>query len=151
MSGEKHTLAYDDVTIHDSNEKTVYSRDETALSSGVGHDHNEKSVHLRDQTALSSGVKQDVPYDDVEHARKGSRRKSSVIAAIKDNYGLVDAPSSEASSLKAGVDYTHRKLKPRHIQLIGIGGTIGTALYVNIGRGLLNGGPASLFIAFSLW
>ncbi|KAK5074296.1 general amino acid permease agp2 [Lithohypha guttulata] len=151
MSGEKHTLAYDDVTIHDPNEKTVYSRDETALSSGVSHDHNEKSVHLRDQTALSSGVKQDVPYDDVEHARKGSRRKSSVIAAIKDNYGLVDAPSSEASSLKAGVDYTHRKLKPRHIQLIGIGGTIGTALYVNIGRGLLNGGPASLFIAFSLW
>ena len=30
-------------------------------------------------------------------------------------------------------------------------GTIGTALYVQIGRGLLNGGPASLFIAFSLW
>jgi amino acid transporter len=32
-----------------------------------------------------------------------------------------------------------------------IGGTIGTALYVQIGRGLLNGGPASLFIAFTLW
>jgi hypothetical protein len=27
-------------------------------------------------------------------------------------------------------DHTHRKLKSRHIQLIGIGGTIGTALYV---------------------
>ena len=27
-------------------------------------------------------------------------------------------------------DNTHRKLKARHIQLIGIGGTIGTALYV---------------------
>ncbi|PWY86297.1 hypothetical protein BO70DRAFT_395399 [Aspergillus heteromorphus CBS 117.55] len=25
-------------------------------------------------------------------------------------------------------DHTHRKLKPRHIQLIGIGGTIGTVL-----------------------
>ncbi|KAI1342301.1 amino acid transporter [Xylariaceae sp. FL0016] len=49
------------------------------------------------------------------------------------------------------VDGTHRKLKPRHIQLIGIGGTIGTALYVKIGQGLLQGGPASLFIAFSLW
>jgi amino acid transporter len=45
----------------------------------------------------------------------------------------------------------HRLLKPRHIQLIGIGGTIGTALYVQIGRGLLQGGPASLFLAFSLW
>lgn len=48
-------------------------------------------------------------------------------------------------------DQTHRKLRPRHIQLIGIGGTIGTALYVQIGKGLLNGGPASLFLAFTIW
>ncbi|CCF39410.1 amino acid permease [Colletotrichum higginsianum] len=57
------------------------------------------------------------------------------------------------SSLDSGgtQDHTHRKLKSRHIQLIGIGGTIGTALYVQIGRGLINGGPASLFLAFSIW
>ncbi|KAJ0282538.1 hypothetical protein COL940_005090 [Colletotrichum noveboracense] len=48
-------------------------------------------------------------------------------------------------------DHTHRRLKPRHIQLIGIAGTIGTALFVNIGKGLLSGGPASLFIAYCLW
>ncbi|KAI1171903.1 amino acid permease/ SLC12A domain-containing protein [Nemania sp. FL0916] len=48
-------------------------------------------------------------------------------------------------------DNTHRRLKPRHIQLIGIGGTIGTLLYVQIGKGLIQGGPGSLFIAFSLW
>ncbi|KZZ91720.1 Amino acid/polyamine transporter I [Moelleriella libera RCEF 2490] len=56
-------------------------------------------------------------------------------------------------SLESGShrDSTHRRLKPRHIQLIGIGGTIGTALYVQIGKGLLNGGPGSLFLAFSLW
>ncbi|MCJ1441226.1 MAG: hypothetical protein MMC23_001712 [Stictis urceolatum] len=48
-------------------------------------------------------------------------------------------------------DSTHRKLKPRHIQLIGIGGTIGTALFVSIGQGLMNGGPGSLFLAFTIW
>ena len=48
-------------------------------------------------------------------------------------------------------DSTHRKLKPRHIQLIGIGGTIGTALYVAIGQGLIAGGPGSLFLAFTIW
>jgi amino acid transporter len=37
------------------------------------------------------------------------------------------------------------------LTIYSIGGTIGTALYVQIGRGLLNGGPASLFIAFTLW
>lgn len=59
-------------------------------------------------------------------------------------------PSTE-TSVEVNYDSTHRTLKPRHIQLIGIGGTIGTALYVQIGHGLLNGGPASLFLAFSIW
>lgn len=58
---------------------------------------------------------------------------------------------SDTGSIKVSYDETHRQLRPRHIQLIGIGGTIGTALYVQIGRGLMNGGPASLFIAFSIW
>ena len=62
----------------------------------------------------------------------------------------VEAPSDE-DSIKPNRDSTHRKLRPRHIQLIGIGGTIGTALFVSIGRGLLNGGPASLFMAFTIW
>lgn len=61
-----------------------------------------------------------------------------------------DPESPEIASITKG-DHTVRRLKSRHIQLIGIGGTIGTALYVQIGRGLLNGGPASLFMAFTLW
>ncbi|KAF6221077.1 hypothetical protein HO133_002758 [Letharia lupina] len=60
------------------------------------------------------------------------------------------SPSSDDSN-KPLFDSTHRKLKPRHIQLIGIGGTIGTALYVQIGHGLVQGGPGSLFIAFAFW
>ncbi|KAK3390313.1 putative carnitine transport protein [Podospora didyma] len=62
-------------------------------------------------------------------------------------------PSSDAVSLETVSvgDNTHRTLKSRHIQLIGIGGTIGTALYVQIGRGLIQGGPASLFLAFTIW
>jgi amino acid permease len=58
---------------------------------------------------------------------------------------------SDSNEIKLGYDSTHRQLRPRHIQLIGIGGTIGTALYVSIGRGLMNGGPASLFMAFTIW
>lgn len=45
----------------------------------------------------------------------------------------------------------HRGLLPRHIQLIGIGGTIGTALFVQIASVLNKGGPGSLFVAFSAW
>ncbi|KAB8257449.1 amino acid permease/ SLC12A domain-containing protein [Aspergillus pseudonomiae] len=59
--------------------------------------------------------------------------------------------SLDAGSNILAKDGTHRFLKSRHIQLIGIGGTIGTALYVQIGQSLLNGGPASLFLAFTIW
>lgn len=113
--------------------------------------HNEKTIQLTNETPIARGVTSHEPYDDDEHMRRGSRRRSSVMAAIKDNYGIAEIHTSDGSSIKQGVDFTHRKLKPRHIQLIGIGGTIGTALYVNIGRGVLNGGPASLFLAFTIW
>ncbi|KAL2196782.1 amino acid permease/ SLC12A domain-containing protein [Corynascus similis CBS 632.67] len=87
----------------------------------------------------------------------GSVRRSGSVkdapggaAAEKQSPGGSGSPES-ASVLSAPGDHTHRTLKSRHIQLIGIGGTIGTALYVQIGRGLMNGGPASLFMAFTLW
>ncbi|KAJ5898961.1 hypothetical protein N7495_003705 [Penicillium taxi] len=48
-------------------------------------------------------------------------------------------------------DNTHRSLKPRHIQLLGIGGVIGTFLFVGIGKALIAGGPGSLFLSFVFW
>ncbi|KAK8178804.1 hypothetical protein BC567DRAFT_160966 [Phyllosticta citribraziliensis] len=67
----------------------------------------------------------------------------------------VDFEEGDVGDVQSGhvdaSDHTHRRLKPRHIQLIGIAGTIGTALFVNIGKGLLSGGPASLFMAYCLW
>ncbi|KAL4914517.1 amino acid permease/ SLC12A domain-containing protein [Aspergillus aurantiobrunneus] len=45
----------------------------------------------------------------------------------------------------------HRRLENRQIQLIAIGGSIGTALFVSIGEGLNHGGPASLLLAYSIY
>lgn len=47
-------------------------------------------------------------------------------------------------------DSLHRRLQNRQIQLLAIGGSIGTALFVSIGTGLARGGPGSLLIAFIL-
>ncbi|CUS24605.1 LAQU0S17e02828g1_1 [Lachancea quebecensis] len=44
-----------------------------------------------------------------------------------------------------------RKLFPRQVSMIGIGGAIGTALFVSIGTQIIHGGPGSLLIAFCLW
>ncbi|EAZ63887.2 amino acid permease [Scheffersomyces stipitis CBS 6054] len=47
---------------------------------------------------------------------------------------------------------THRKLYSRHVQLIAIGGSIGTGLFVTIGTtGLVGGGPLGLLLSYSLW
>lgn len=41
----------------------------------------------------------------------------------------------------------HRRLSNRHVQLIAIGGSIGTGLFVAIGEALSKGGPANLLLA----
>ncbi|KAE8367046.1 amino acid permease/ SLC12A domain-containing protein [Aspergillus caelatus] len=68
---------------------------------------------------------------------------------MKEDPQLVDANVQDGQ-----IDSTEglqRRLENRHIQLIAIGGSIGTALFVTIGNGLAAGGPASLLIAYVLY
>lgn len=44
----------------------------------------------------------------------------------------------------------HRRLGSRQIQLVAIGGSIGTGLFIAIGGALYKGGPGSLLIAFTV-
>lgn len=60
-----------------------------------------------------------------------------------DYYDVRTANMQTAHSLLA------RKLKGRHLQMIAIGGSIGTGLFVASGRALEAGGPASMLIAYS--
>lgn len=62
-----------------------------------------------------------------------------------------DSPASLDGHLGDNADGLHRRLNNRQIQLIAIGGSIGTALFVSIGGGLWKGGPGSLLIAFILY
>lgn len=48
-------------------------------------------------------------------------------------------------------DKLQRRLNNRQIQLIAIGGSIGTALFVSIGTGLQRGGPLSLVLAYTIY
>ena len=47
--------------------------------------------------------------------------------------------------------HLERKLSWRQMQLMIIGGSIGTALFVTIGAGLMSAGPGSLLIGFILY
>lgn len=46
--------------------------------------------------------------------------------------------------------YVSRGLKSRHIQFIALGGTIGTGLFLGIGRAFSTGGPLSILLGYSM-
>lgn len=68
----------------------------------------------------------------------------------KSNY-VVDDDLQRTSSDPHTESHLQRRLDNRQIQLLAIGGSIGTALFVSIGGGLNAGGPGSLFIAYALY
>lgn len=69
-----------------------------------------------------------------------SDEKEPAYDAVESDFGLVE-----------NVDDLKRRLTGRQMQMIAIGGSIGTALFVSIGSGLTQGGPGSLFIAFIIY
>lgn len=60
--------------------------------------------------------------------------------------------STDSAEIKCdNKDDLQRRLGNREIQLIAIGGSIGTALFVSIGTGLYQAGPAGLFLAYAFY
>lgn len=61
-----------------------------------------------------------------------------------DDDGLEDA----AGDRSVVADKLARKLSARQVQMIAIGGTIGTGLFLGTGKSLATGGPASMLIGY---
>ncbi|TVY60843.1 putative amino-acid permease PB1C11.02 [Lachnellula suecica] len=67
----------------------------------------------------------------------------------KDIEGGVSAPSYDIDGEHPIIaDKLARKLSARQVQMIAIGGTIGTGLFLGTGKSLATGGPASMLIAY---
>ncbi|KAI4132314.1 MAG: hypothetical protein LQ338_000775 [Usnochroma carphineum] len=72
--------------------------------------------------------------------------KDRVEKGVDHHHDEVDVDEDSASEAKYGT--TQRGLKSRHIQLIALGGCIGTGLFVGSGATLSTTGPAPLFMSF---
>ena len=57
--------------------------------------------------------------------------------------------ATSASQVKPETHHVQRKLKARHLQMIAIGGTIGTGLFVASGNSLAEAGPLGCLIAYA--
>ena len=78
---------------------------------------------------------------------------SGTATGVLDTLGLKVAEGQQdvqEGLMADNADNLQRHLGNRQIQLIAIGGSIGTALFVSIGTGLYHGGPGSLFIAYTI-
>ncbi|KAK5093108.1 hypothetical protein LTR70_004956 [Exophiala xenobiotica] len=84
---------------------------------------------------------------DVHGYRHGSvsnkyeSRRGAKLNEATDIYG--DVQTAEEYG------YVSRGLKSRHIQFIALGGTIGTGLFLGIGRAFSTGGPLSILLGYS--
>ncbi|PQE04284.1 Amino acid polyamine transporter I protein [Rutstroemia sp. NJR-2017a BVV2] len=67
--------------------------------------------------------------------------------AVSGEHGGFDHAAAAEATANSGLS---RKLKARHLQMIAIGGSIGTGLFVTSGAALSHGGPASLIIAYGI-
>lgn len=76
---------------------------------------------------------------------------SNTLKESKDIDDNVSIRTRTTSLTTQSENVLHRSLKGRHVQLLGIGATIGSALFVSIGKALAKGGPLSLFLAFVTW
>ncbi|RKL31517.1 putative proline-specific permease put4 [Fusarium proliferatum] len=76
------------------------------------------------------------------------------ISAVESNRpgSLLDTDNKPViNELVEKYGQTQRGLKPRHVQLMAIGGSIGTALWVGIGGYLSQAGPLSLLLGYTFW
>jgi amino acid transporter len=81
-----------------------------------------------------------------------SDKDKDTTGGIMDQLGLKSEGPRDVQEgvMASNADNLQRHLGNRQIQLIAIGGSIGTALFVSIGTGLYHGGPGSLLIAFTV-
>lgn len=69
-----------------------------------------------------------------------------------DDFFVNDDEASSSKTEKPIVHLTKRTLEKRHINLIAIGGSIGTGLFITIGSsGLVLAGPLGLLLSYSFW
>lgn len=86
-----------------------------------------------------------------DKANGGSAYASSEAQSKGEAIYRVQTEPSAIHGVVDNADQLQRHLGNRQVQLIAIGGSLGTATFVSISNGLVKGGPGSLFLAYTIY
>ncbi|KAF2487823.1 amino acid permease/ SLC12A domain-containing protein [Neohortaea acidophila] len=87
-------------------------------------------------------------FADTFLAGYGEKKAESIVVPVSSDSPDLDYANGFIADNR---DDLQRRLGNRQIQLIAIGGSIGTALFISIGGSLAKGGPASTFVAYTIY
>ena len=123
----------------------------TGSQAGAIDPLRKKDVHLE----VGQQVEQEIPpfQHQTNYARRfiDSLRRAEHIPDYRlHSAHEADETNQALNDETAPPELLKRKLSSRHLQMIAIGGSIGTGLFVGSGLALSTGGPAALFISFTL-
>jgi amino acid permease len=93
----------------------------------------------------------DPRYDSekgIEHCETGIKQTPDRKLSLNDRKSSIAASIVAADLLDQRFATTQRGLKSRHAQMIALGGTIGTGLFVGSGQTLALGGPAFILVSY---
>ena len=100
---------------------------------------------------LSSSLRSSSPSPSTNSPPREKTSKDIDIdaeAAPTSHVNQSSQPPTHAGTVPA--DRLARKLSARQVQMIAIGGTIGTGLFLGTGKSLATGGAASMLIAYAI-
>lgn len=78
------------------------------------------------------------------------RFKDSFKSAHFDEEEFAGLSQVERAALATSQSPLSKSLKPRHVQMIAIGGSIGTGLFIGSGSSLATGGPANVLLSYAV-
>jgi amino acid transporter len=92
-------------------------------------------------------------YEKQQYAVTGDTPSDHAVGDVTDSHGnAINEAAGVYGSVQKAEDYGYvqRGLKSRHIQFIALGGTIGTGLFLGIGKAFANAGPVSVLLGYTI-